>query len=401
MRMSVDRKRALDGLRGQLALGGRGPGSRRLALNAELVLMAQHLAEVGPNINEIARRTGQFKETVRYRYHRFFLERGISLQAMMSYPKLGFKRLVLIVKLAPACEPNAKSIFDVMNDLCYLRSFTRVMLSGEYVLHVAVPSELAGECAAVYAALQRAGLFTELEILEFEEMRNPPMKPDSFDFVRGEWSFDWNSVGMKDVKTSPGGISKVERYDKIDLLILKELDIDASRKLVKMAKNLNVSENVLEFHYREHVQARGLIKGYRLVWQDTRGGPRQDRSTSSSGAYIEVTVLLTGGTQEEMAELMTLLNGTPFIWSEARGSAYCAEIFLPNGAYPKFLEYLDRFANRAGRKLRVLVMDQNQAARFVISHPLFDTESRKWQLNSGTVLKMLGLGLSPPAHGKA
>jgi DNA-binding Lrp family transcriptional regulator len=367
-----------------------GPQSRRRGLNEELVLMARYLAELGPNINEIARRTGKFKETVRYRYHKFFLEKGITVQAVTSYSKLGFKRLVLIVKLAPACEANAKLIFNAMSDLCYLRSFTRVMLSGEFVVHVAVPSELAEECAAVYTALQEAGLFTELEILEFEEMRNPPMRPDCFDFIRGTWSFDWSSARAKEMKLPLSARPKVEKYDRVDLLILKELDIDASRRLVKMAENVKVNLNALEFHYREHVQARGLIKGYRLVWQGTHYDFEKEKAVSRKDVYLELTLLLKGATQGEVAELMLLLNKTPFLWSEAYDAAYCAEIFLPNYAYIEFLEYVDEFANRVGGKLRIFVMDQGQAIRFVISHSLFDGESKRWKLSEPAVLNALG-----------
>jgi hypothetical protein len=61
-----------------------------------------------------------FRETVRYRYHRFLLDRGITVQAVPSYAKLGFKRLILIVKLAPTCEANAKSIFSALSELCNL-----------------------------------------------------------------------------------------------------------------------------------------------------------------------------------------------------------------------------------------------------------------------------------------
>ncbi len=377
-----------------------GPQSRRRGLNEELVIMARCLAEVGPNVNEIARRTGQFKETVRYRYHRFFLEKGVTVHAVMSYPKLGFKRLVLIAKLAPACEANARLIFSALSDLCYLRSFTRVMLSGDYLIHVAVPSELAEGCAAVYTALQEAGLFTELEILEFEEMRNPPMKPECFDFMRGTWSFDWGSARAKETKLPLSVMPKVEKYDRIDLLILKEMDIDAGRTLVKMAENVQVNLNALEFHYREHVKARGLIKGYRLVWQGTHYDFERERAVSRKDVYIELTLLLKGATQGEVAELMLLLNKTPFLWSEAYGSAYCAEVFLPNYAYIEFLEHVEEFASRVGEKLQVFVMDQSQAIRFVLSHSLFDGVSRKWNLNATAVVDALG-SLAPSVGSKA
>jgi len=364
--------------------------SARKKLNEELVQMALCLAEVGPEVNEVARRTNRFKETVRYRYHRFFLDRGITVQAIPSYSKLGFERLILIARLAPACEANAKSIFNALGELCYLHSFTRVMLRGEYVIHVAVPSELAGRCASVYEALREVGLFAELEVISFEEMRNPPMKPEFFDFVRGTWSFGWPSATAKETKLMPRIRPKVEKYDKVDLLILKELDIDASRKLVKMVENVKVSLNALEFHYRDHVQARGLIKGYRLVWQGTHYDFEHDRAVSRKDVYIELTVLLKDCTKGELGELMMLLNRTPFLWSEAYGSAYCAEVFLPNYAYVAFMDYLDEFASRVGERLRILVMDQSQAVRFVISYPLFDGEAKKWRLDEKQVLNVLG-----------
>jgi hypothetical protein len=370
--------------------------SPRRRLNRELVQMAHCLADVGPNINEIARQTGQYKETVRYRYHRFFLDKGITVQAVPSYPKLGFKRLILIAKLARACEANARSVFTALCELCYLHGFTRVMLSGEYVIHVAVPSELAEGCATVYRTLHESGLFKELEILEFDEMRNPPMKPELFDFVKGVWSFDWNSPRAKGVKLPLSLRPKVEKYDRVDLLVLKELDIDASRTLVKMVENVKVGLNALEFHYRDHVKARGLIKGYRLVWQGTKYDPEQRRAVSRKEFYIELTILLKDGTREEVAELMLLLNSTPFLWSEAYGAAYCAEVFLPNYAYVGFLEYIDEFANRVGEKLRIFVMDQSRALRFVIQYDLFDGVSRRWMLDEKAVLRALG-SLAPVA----
>jgi hypothetical protein len=361
----------------------------RRRLNDELVEMARCLAEVGPNINEIARRTGQFKETVRYRYHRFFLKNGITIQAVPNYARLGFKRLILVAKLNPACEVDPKSIFNALSDFCYLHSFTRVLLTGEYVIHVAVPSELAERCAAVYRALRDARLFTELEILAFEEMRNPPMKPEFFDFTEGTWSSGWTLAPARGAKL-PLSATRLEKYDKIDLLVLKELDIDAGRTLVKMAENVKVNLGALEFHFRDHVKARELFKGYRLVWQGTGYDVAQEKALSRKDFYIELTILLTGGTQAEVAELMLLLNRTPFLWSEAYGSAYCAEIFLPNYACTEFLEYIDKLANKLGRKLRVLFMDQSQTKRFVITYSLFDGSTRKWGLDSDAVLKTLG-----------
>ena len=366
--------------------GGNEPSHRKL--NAELIRMARCLSETGPNVNEIARVTSCHKETVRYRYHRFFLERGITVQAMPSYAKLGFKRLILVAKLAPQYESIAKDIFETLADLCYLHSYTRVMLRGTYLVHVAVPGELAERCEGIYKDLQQMGLFVELETFAFEEMRNPPMKPERFDFIRSTWSVDWSSIKPTDSKLTWTAVPKAERYDRVDLLILKELEIDAGRTLVKMAHNVDVSLNALEFHRRDHVQARGLIKGYRLIWQGTRYDFAEQRPVSSND-YVELTILLEDGTRDEVMELMMLLNSTPFLWSEAYGAAYCAEIFVPTYEFVGLLSYVDKFASKVGERLRIFTMDQNQAVRFVICHRLFDGESRKWQLDSRSVMGML------------
>jgi len=365
--------------------------SPRRQLNRELVQMARFIAELGPSVNQIAQASSTFRETVRYRYHRFLLDKGITVQAMPSYAKLGFTRLILIVKLAPACEPNANSIFSALSELCYLHSFTRVILRGEYLVHVAVPSTLAERCAGVYMDLRRAGLFTELEVLAFDEMRNPPMKPQFYDFVRGTWAFDWNALQDDETRLPLRAAPKAEKYDRTDLLILKELDKDASRTLVRMATDLKVNVNALEFHYREHVKARGLIKGYRLVWQGTRADLDQERSISRKDVYVELTILLEDVTPDELAEVMLLLSRTPFLWSEAYGSSYCAEVFIPHYLFMGFMEYIDPFANRAGRKLRIFVMDQSRAMRFVISYFLFDGESKTWRLDERAVMRTLGM----------
>lgn len=368
------------------------PGQHRTSreeLNEELAQMARCLTELGPEVNQVAKALGRFKETVRYRYHHFFRERGIGIQAAPNYPRLGFKRLVLVVSLAPSCEPNATSIFNTLSDLCYLHSFTRVLLTGQYIVHVAVPAELQERCVGVYRSLFEAGLFSGLEVLSFDEMRNPPMRTESFDFVRGEWRFDWDTARDLEMKLPLRASSRVEKYDKTDLLILKELDKNAACTLARMAETLDANVSALEFHYREHVKERGLVRGYRLVWQGTRADLREREASSRKDLYIEVTLLLKDATQAEMAELMLLLNKTPFLWSEAHGSAYCAELFIPHQEFGRFLEYIDPFAKRA-KGLRVFTMDQSHAVRFVIAYSLFDGVSKKWSLDEQAVMKSLG-----------
>jgi len=355
--------------------------------NSGLAKLAKCIAEVGPQINLIARTTQQYKESVRYRYHKFVVDRGLTIQASPNYSKLGFRRLIILAKFANDFEVQAPVILSAMSEFCYLHSFTRTILSHEYIIHVAVPGELSDRCASLFRKLGEMGLFTGLKILEFQEMRNPPMKAEYYDFTTGNWSFAWPEVQSKTPALASAARQEVEKYDKLDLLILKELEIDANRTLVKISDNVKVNSKTLEFHFISHVQARGLIKSYKIGWPGSRYDFKLEKALSKRHRYIEVAILLEHGTRTENAELMSLLNNTPFLWSEAVEPNYCAEVYIPVNTYIEFLEYIGDFAARVGDKLKVFEMDQTRALRFTIGHKLFDSESKTWQLDSEDIVR--------------
>jgi len=354
--------------------------------NSDVVRVAKCLGEVGPKINLIARLTEQHKESARYRYHKFFLDKGISIQATPNYSKLGLGRLIVYAKFADEFEPQATAILSAMSELCYLHSFTRTILSQEYIIQVVVPRELLGKCASLFKRFGEIGLFTQLKVLEFGEFRNPPMKAEYYDFSTGTWSFDWPPKEGKALSFVSSTRQEIEKYDKLDLLILKELEIDANRTVVKMAENVQVNVKTLEFHYVDHVEERGLIKAYRITWPGSRYDFKLDKVLSKKHRYTEVTILLEGGTRIENAELISLLNKTPFLWSEAVEPNYWAELFVPTNSFVEFLEYIGDFAGRAGEKMKVLVMDQMRALLFTISYKLFDNETRTWRLDNENII---------------
>lgn len=254
--------------------------------------MINYLMEFGPNVNEIARHTGQFNESVRYRYRKYVVEKQFAIQANLNYSKLGFARLVLFAKLAPQFVPYASAVFMAMSDLCYLKGFQRLIFDGSYIIQVAVPTDLAAECAALYSTFQKMGLFAELEINRFEEMRNVPMKPEYYDFATGSWSYDWPNPDVMGANLVPSEKSEVEPYDRMDLLILKELEADARRSFVTIAKNVDVPYKSIHRHYLKHVLGRGLIKGYRILWQGSRYDFKREKAMTKKHRYIESAIIL-------------------------------------------------------------------------------------------------------------
>jgi len=366
----------------------------------DLAKVVKYVGEVGPRINQVARLSHQYRESVRYRYRKYLLEKGLAVQASPNYSRLGFTRLIAFVRLPPALESHSASIFTIMSDDCFLHSYTRTLLSHEYICHLAAPRQLRGEVEAVFRRLHDIGLFAEVRMLEFEQIRNPPMKAEYYDFGHDVWNFDWPQPDSKVLMPLTVTQDEVAKYDKTDLLILKELEIDANRSLVKMAANVKLNVKQLDFHYLKHVRGRRLVRSYNVGWQGSRVDYNLGKVVTKKEHYVEVTVILEEASKSEIAELMTLLNALPFLWSEAFGPSYCAELFIPPGSYIRFLEYLEPFAGKVGDKMKTFVMDQTRALRYTISYKLFD-ESSGWRLDANGLAGRFGEMVSRAKLGEA
>ena len=55
----------------------------------EMAQLAKLMMKMGPDIDRIARISGQYKETIRYRYKEKILGKGFALQARLNFEGLG------------------------------------------------------------------------------------------------------------------------------------------------------------------------------------------------------------------------------------------------------------------------------------------------------------------------
>ena len=224
----------------------------REAANTKTAQMVKLISEIGPDIPEISRRLGQFKESVRYRYKEKILGKGFAVQAMVDHEKLGLQRFVAIVEFAPEYRSYAESILAALNELSYVVFFAQTLPEGSFVMQASVPLELAGEFEDFVSSLGRMGLFRIAALSKFNWFRNVPMKSEFYDFDSGLWDFDWSesSHQSKDAAYVP---STKGKFDQTDLLLMKELQIDANQSLVEIAAKLRINYKVLAWHHTMHV----------------------------------------------------------------------------------------------------------------------------------------------------
>jgi len=364
------------------------PSARTEQVNAGTVQLAELITQIGPDIPEISRRLGQFKESVRYRYKEKILGKGIAVQAAIDHEKLGLKRVILIVEFADDYKQYAQSILIAMGDLCYVTGFELVMPDGSYVVNASVPEEFVGEYFAFMKALEAKGLFRCGRMLAFDWFRTVPMRAKFYDFDTGRWDFEWSNLG----KPEAWGYkpSKRVRFDYTDLLIVKELRIDATEPLVEMAKKFGVGYKKLAWHYNTHVRQRGLVRGYTLNWMGTRYDFKLEKALHRKHRYFRVDLLAEDLTETERMELMSRTNAIPFLWAEMGGRGYWAQFAFPVDNIVEAYQYLTDSIAPVKDRARLIVMDQTNALSFTISYRLFDERRKAWTFDQEELLEKFG-----------
>lgn len=363
------------------------PDGAKNDTNAKTAQMVRLISELGPDIPEISRKLGQFKESVRYRYKEKLLDKGLAIQAMANHESLGLKRVIALLGFAPDYKSYAESILTVMSEMCYVVAFEATFPQDSYIVQASVPTEYVGEYSSLLRGLEAKGIFTVKGIYEFEWFRNKPMMAQYYDFGTGRWDFDWSLQGRGEfdgARYLPDGRTK---FDYTDLLILKELYIDASRSLVEISKKLGVNYKKLAWHLSTHVIPLRLVKGYTIRWPGTKYDSEIDKALHRKHRYFWVDVLVKDLSEPERMGLMAQFNKLPFLWSEAGGRNYFAQFAFPVDFYTEALQYLQKVISEAGDRAELHLPDQTRALAFTVGYKLYSQEQRAWTFDSQKVAK--------------
>jgi hypothetical protein len=350
-------------------------------VNSRTVQLVKLLTEVGPDIPEISRRLGQFKESVRYRYKEKILNRGFAVQAAVNHEKLGLKRMMLIADFPEPYKKYAQAIFAAMHELCYVVGFTKTLVGGEYVVNLSVPAEFVTPMHGLFEELKGKGMFSRLEVLDFDWLRNAPMKPEYYDFDTGRWDFDWQK-GSEDHQAAACAPSNPDKFDYVDLLIIKELQIDANKSLKEIADKLQINYKKLAWHHTTHVLGRKMLSGFTVNWMGTRYDYTLDKALHRKHRYFAVDLFVRNASE---IELMTLRHGIarlPFLWGEAGDQNYYAGLALPVDNVVEGLQYLGQVTHSVRDRTSIYPIDQTEALRFTISHMLYDPVARSWKFDA-------------------
>ncbi len=353
------------------------------------------LYEVGPNFSEISRRINVPKETIRYWYHKKILAHGFGVYASIDMEKLGLKRVAMIVDFGKEYRHHAQAILIAMNQLCYVTYFERIMPEDTYLVHSSVPEQYLQSYLGLFTQLKEIGLFSSVESYVFDTFRTMPMKGEFYDFDTGRWFYDWKALDNFQLPT----ISKKEDFDYTDLLIIKELQKDASRSFSVIAKELTMNYRTLNWHYTNHIMKRQLVKGYILRWMGTSYDYKAEKALQRAHRYFNVSVFIK---KPLSASLLSRINELPFLWSEGLAQNYYEfDFFFPVDVINECFQYLTDVLITVKEAVKVLILDQTNALSFSIPYHLYDPDRRRWSFQPEILLERfreLQIKISHPAN---
>ena len=350
------------------------------------------ITKLGPDINLIARMTGTYKETLRYWYRGKIIATGMAVQAVPNEAVLGFKRVAVRVRVSEMFLPHIRQTFFAMNDLSYAAAFELTVPDEHYVLHATIPERFIDDYKGFILKLKELGVFETVEFYDFDWFRRVPMRADHYDFDAGRWDYDWQNpveIEKEEMEARPAADTK---FEKTDLLLLKELQLDADRPLTEINRailaknNVKINYKTLQWHYRHHLVDGGLINGYSIRWMGTRYNPVAEKVEHRQHKYLVVDLIVKDVTRNEVLELTGKMHQTPFLWSEMAGKDYLGQSAFPIEATMDALQYLRGVMHPYGNRASFYVVDQKSSGQFVVPYNLWDDAEKEWTFAKEDIL---------------
>ena len=366
--------------------GARAAKSKLDDTNSKIAAMVKLLTKYGPQINRIAREIQIHKETARYWYKEKLLKKGYTMTAVPDYEKLGLGRVLVLAEFSGKFIPYADAILMAMSELCYLSSFAKALTEDSYSIQANVPREFTNDWIQFMQALKQRGVFDSIQVVPFEWIRVVPMRSELYDFEHDSWQYDWTSkpkVGPDSASFTP---SAKGRFDLVDLSLIKQLQIDPETTLFEISPKLEVNYKTLSWHSRVHVVGNGLVREYLVNWAGTRYDPKVEKALHRRHRYMWVELLARGVSENERMELMAKVNRLPFVWLEAGGQNYFAQIAFPSETMTEALGFIKEAVSPIKQKATWRFMDQANALRFSIAPSLYNQEEKKWSFDQAELL---------------
>ncbi len=235
-------------------------------LNVKLI---KEVFRKGPrNLSAIARSLNAPKRTIHARFVRLKRNGLLSVHALPAFHRLGLMSVVVLLDVRPGYEDALERVLKRHD---YLYRFYRIIgrRNGVYA-HFTIPVERVKDFEKYLETLEETGLVKDYDMVYTTDFVAFLSNFDYFDAERKIWIFDVDAHlrNLEDAEEESVEFGEPESYrieaDFIDVLIVHELQKDATTRLASIARMQRVSRSLVKYHFDAHTDGK-LITQYLVL----------------------------------------------------------------------------------------------------------------------------------------
>lgn len=336
--------------------------------------LLENLGIHGPrNITALARTLGAPTETVRKRLQRICSRNFLRTHVNIYHTNLGLKKAVVFAEAIPGYED---SLFEALQ----INSFW-IYLSRCYGIHegcigvYTIPTDHCVDFELFLHELEQLNIARKIDLHWSTCFQTVNLKRTWFDSEARSWSLLWDKwveeIPTKGTRLPFTLIDPLDfrvEGDKTDVLILKELEKDATVSFTKMAKMLDISPQLVRYHFYEHLVKRNLIESFQIIV------PPFDRAISDMFFFI-----FRFDTGEKLAKFALSLMDKPFVYTLGKilkEDSLVANLYMPKYEFRKFIDALSRLVQAGSlQSYLYVIQDLDKTVRQTISYEYFEKGS--------------------------
>jgi DNA-binding Lrp family transcriptional regulator len=232
------------------------------------IKILEALGVYGPrNTSKLARRINLPTPTVRDRIKNLKSHFSLRLQVSVYHTFIGLKKAFVFARATPGNESLLWESMKANGYWLYLsaRYDTPESFYGIY----GIPINHTQQFEQFVKQMEKSGIARGTDLFWSTCIHTVNLNDNWYEHESARWVFEWDKW-IEDIENQGTSLpytlveskSYPQKADKIDIIILKELQKNAECKLRDIAKLLNVSPQTVQYHFKNHVIAKGLIEGY-------------------------------------------------------------------------------------------------------------------------------------------
>lgn len=335
------------------------------------VKILESLGIHGPrNITSLARKLGAPAETVRKRLKRIRSRTFLRTNVNIYHTNLGLKKAVVFAEAIPGYEDL---LFESLKSHGFWIYLSRCYGMNEGCLGIyTIPRDHCTDFEEFISQLERLRFAKRVNLYWSTCFQSVNLRCNWFDSASKSWNFLWDkwieeipTMGTRLPFTLIDPLDFQVQGDKTDVLILKELEKDATVSFTRLAEMLGISPQLIRYHFYEHLVKRNLIESFQVTVFPF------DRAISDMFYFI-----FRFDHGEKLAKFALSLMDKPFVYSIGKilkENALVANLYLPKVEFRRFVNILSSLIKAEFlRSYLYVIQDFKKTLRQTISYEYFE-----------------------------